>query len=151
MSAPVKLSPSDRVRHEVGMLTDHGLGYFGDRVSANLADRFLKGAALDLLAKARPTVARSRRTKLAWFAAARKYEGGPYDGSASLIISKAMGLREQRILAAYPLLGWDALIDAAKIARSTVDCSHLEMVRGRDAEALAELMEARAKRALGQA
>jgi len=151
MSAPVKLSPGDRMRHEVGMLADHGLGYFGDRVQANLADRFLKGAALDLLATVRPTVARSRRAKLAWFAAARNYEGGPYDGPASLIISKAMGLREKRILAAYPYLGWDALMDVAKIARSTVDCSHLEMVRGREAEALAEVMEARARGALGQA
>src|SRR3569623_2766025 len=138
------------MRHEVGLLADHGLGYFGDRVAANLADRLLKGAARDLLAMLRPPAARSRRTKIAWFAAARKYECGPYDGSVSLIISKAMGLREERILAAYPYLGWDGLIDVARIARSSVDCSHLEMVRGQHAEALAELMEARAKGAFGQ-
>jgi len=151
MSAPLKLSPRDRMRHEVGMLADHGLGYFGGRVQANLADRFLKGPALDLLAIARPTVARSRRAKLAWFAAARQYEGGAYDGPASLIVSKAMGLREQRILAAYPYLGWDGLIDIARITRSTVDCSHLDMVRGQHAEELALLMETRAQGALGQA
>jgi thioesterase domain-containing protein len=48
-----------------------------------------------------------------------------------------------------PYLGWSTFIDPASIARVKIECRHLEMVRGRHAEALAAFMEKRAKAALG--
>jgi thioesterase domain-containing protein len=103
---------------------------------------------LDLVAIVSPTVARSRRSALAWFAAARKYQGGAYAGPVSLVISQAMGLREERFIAQSPYLGWNNLIDPANITRVKVDCRHLEMVRGNHARALTTFIEGRLNAAL---
>ncbi len=149
MVVPVRLSPRERLVDEVRLVANHGLGYLGERLSAKFSAAVLHGKALDMVEVVSPTVARSRRSALAWFEAAKKYHGGPYAGSVSLVVSRPMGLREERFVTQSPNLGWDEFIDPAKIARVKIDCRHLEMVKGRHAEALAAFMEARAKGALG--
>jgi thioesterase domain-containing protein/acyl carrier protein len=148
LAVPVQLSPGERLVDEIRLLVDHGLGYVGERLSAKFANRVLRGRMLELVAVVSPTVARSRRSALAWFAAARKYRGGAYAGRVSLVVSQAMGLREERFIAQSPYLGWNNLIDPANITRVKIDCRHLEMVRGRHAAALTNFIEGRISAAL---
>ena len=148
-SMPSEFSLTERLRHEIRFLGDHGLGQLDDRFFAKLASLVFRGRGLDLLAVARPNLARSRRAALAWFAAARKYHGGPYAGPVSLVVAKPASLREELFLAKYPYLGWNDLVDPANITRVTVECSHLEMVRARHADRLTAFIEERIKAALG--
>jgi thioesterase domain-containing protein/acyl carrier protein len=151
MATPIKLTAKERLQDELRLLSDHRLGYLGDRFTAKLSSLLLRGRMLDLVGIVSPTLARSRRARLAWFAAARKYLGGAYPGPVSLVVSKPIGLREEKFVAKYPYLGWDNLIDAGKIARTTVECSHLEMVKGWHAQDLAAFIEDRIKGARGVA
>jgi thioesterase domain-containing protein len=98
---------------------------------------------LDFLAVVKPTLARSRRAAQAWFDAASTYHGGPYAGAASLVTSKPIGLREEMFHARYPHFGWDDLIAPSRIARMSLDCSHLDMVTGQHAEDLASFIDQR--------
>ncbi|HEV7386895.1 MAG TPA: amino acid adenylation domain-containing protein, partial [Phenylobacterium sp.] len=148
LAVPVQLSPRERLVDEIRLLADHGLGYLGERLSAKFANRVLRGRMLDLVAVVSPTVARSRRSALAWFAAARKYQGGAYAGPVSLVVTQAMGLREERFIAQSPYLGWNSLIHPANITRVKIECRHLEMVRGKHAAALTAFIEGRINAAL---
>jgi thioesterase domain-containing protein len=143
MSVPLKFSLKERLGYEIRLLGDQGLGLLCDRFFAKLKNLVYRGRVLDLLAVIRPTLARSRRSRLAWFAAAKKYRGGAYTGPVSLVLSKAISLREELFLAKYPYLGWNDLIDTENITRLTVECSHLDMVSNQHAENLATFIEER--------
>ncbi|WP_372787019.1 amino acid adenylation domain-containing protein [Phenylobacterium sp.] len=142
-SPPIKLTLREQLPHEFRLLGDQGLGQLGDRLSAKLSNIVLRGKVLDLLDAATPTLARSRRARLAWFAAARRYQGGPYAGRASLVISRPIGLRDETYVASHPFLGWDEFIDPASITRMRVECSHLNMVKGKYADELTAFIEGR--------
>jgi amino acid adenylation domain-containing protein len=148
-STPLDVSFRQRLAHEIRLLGEYGPQRFRTRLVAKLSNLALRGRALDLLALARPTLARSRRSALAWFAAASKYQGGAYAGSVTLVVSKPTSLRDERLVAKYPYLGWSDLIDRASITRMTVDCDHLEMVKGGHAEDLVTFIEARIDAAPG--
>jgi hypothetical protein len=50
--------------------------------------------------------------------------------------------RQEAVLEQYPYLGWDALIASARLRTLSMDCGHLEMVKGAEAETLAAFIEA---------
>ncbi|MGH6966872.1 MAG: thioesterase domain-containing protein, partial [Phenylobacterium sp.] len=149
MSLPIRFSFKERLQHEIRMFGRHGPKVLAEKLWAKTTNFVLRGRGLDLLALAKPTLARSRRTALAWFAAARKYQGGSYPGPVSLIVSRPITLQEELFVARYPYLGWNDLIDPANIARMTVECGHLEMVKGRHADELAAFFEQRIDSAAG--
>jgi amino acid adenylation domain-containing protein len=149
MSVPIRFSFKERLNHEIRLFNRQGPGAIAEKAWARTTNFLLRGKGLDLLALVRPTLARSRRTALAWFAAARKYHGGAYAGSVSLVVSRPITLQEDVFVARYPHLGWDRLIDPANIARLKVECGHLEMVKGKHAEELAAFFEQRIDGAAG--
>jgi thioesterase domain-containing protein len=149
MSVPIQFSLKERLHHEIRLFSREGPGAIAQKAWAKTTNLMLRGRGLDLLALVRPTLARSRRTALAWFAAARKYHGGPYAGSVSLVVSRPITLKEDVFVDRYPYLGWDRLIDTANIARMKIECGHLEMVKGRHAEELAGFLEQRVDGAAG--
>jgi thioesterase domain-containing protein len=149
MSVPIEFTRKQQIRHEIHLLGEYGVRLLAERASAKISNFFLRGKGLELLALARPTHARSRRVALAWFAAARKYNGGPYAGPVSLVVSRAISLREKLFLEKHPYLGWDGFLDTANIARMNVDCGHLEMVKGKHAEDLSIFIEGRIRAAQG--
>jgi amino acid adenylation domain-containing protein len=140
---PVKLSWAERMGDELRMLREHGLGPLAERTYFKLFNLVFQGWRLDLLALVRPTRARSRKAAIGWLAAAKKYVGGPYDGPASLVSTRPITLRDKRFVAQHPSLGWDAFIDEAKITKIAFDCGHLEMVKGKNGQALAAFIDAR--------
>ncbi len=144
-SVPSDLSVMERLRDEVALLAAFGLGRIGKRAKAKFLNTILRGKMLDLLVLVSPTVARSRRTRESWVAAAGLYRGGSYAGSTSLVISKAVWLREERFIAKYPYLAWEDLIPLEKIVTTTVPCDHLEMVKGKFAVGLTAFIEQRIK------
>ncbi len=141
MSVPIQFSFKERLQHEIKLFGRHGPKALAEKAWARITNFLLRGRGLDVLALARPTLARSRRTALAWFAAARKYQGGPYAGPVSLVVSRPITLQEELFVARYPYLGWNELVDPASIVRTRVECGHLEMVRGRHAEELAAFID----------
>jgi thioesterase domain-containing protein/acyl carrier protein len=149
MSVPIQFSFKERLHHEIRILSRQGPGAFVEKLWAKTTNFMLRGKGLDVLALARPTLARSKRTALAWFAAARKYQGGPYAGPVSLVVSRPITLQEEVFVARYPYLGWNELVEASKIARLTIQCGHLEMVKGKHAEELAAFVEQRIDGAAG--
>ena len=140
-SVPINLTLRERVPLELENLRHRGIGQIGARVSSKVRS-VLRTWRLDRLVTETPLLARSHRAAVAWLEAARNYQGGSYDGSVSLVMTKANTPREQKFVAEYPFLGWDTLIDPARIARKTMDGSHFEMVKGEEAEALAVFIEA---------
>ncbi len=142
-SAPSDLTLAERLGDEAQLLMSHGLGRIYERASAKLSNAVLRGRVLDLLDVVTPTLARSRRTTLAWFSAARLYRGGSYVGSTSLVLSKPTGLREERFSAAHPYFGWDEAIPLTSLSRVTVESNHLDMVKGEHAEVLAAIIDER--------
>jgi len=131
----------ERIASELGHLRTGGLDVLRQRLVGRLGGLVLRGRVLDLLALAAPNFVRSQRAKLAWFAAAKTYEGGAYAGPASLILSQPLGPKDEAFRTTYPYLGWDDLIASANITCMTLDAGHLEMVRGRHAEDLARFIE----------
>jgi thioesterase domain-containing protein len=148
-SVPSDLTPLERLQDEIALFSAFGFSRLGKRAKAKFLNTVLRGKVLDLLAVVSPTVARSRRTREAWLVAAALYRGGGYAGSTSLVISKAVGLREERFIAKYPNLAWEDLIPLEKIGSTTVPCDHLDMVKGRFAEGLTAFIEHRIKLARG--
>jgi amino acid adenylation domain-containing protein len=150
-AAPLNLSVKQRLAGELRILRDHGLLLLARRiyfkvsnsVSRRLSFEMIQRWRLELLARRRPTLARSRLSALAWLASAEKYAGGPYDGSASLVLSGVLTLREQLLLDNHPYVGWDRLIDPANITKFRINCDHFEMLRGKNALALAAFIESR--------
>jgi thioesterase domain-containing protein len=149
MSVPIQFSLRERLQHEIRVFGRQGPGALAEKVWARTTNFLLRGKGLDLLALARPTLARSKRTAQAWFAAARKYQGGAYAGPVSLVVSRPITLQEELFVARYPYLGWNELIDPANITRTTVECGHLDMVRGKHAEELAAFIDRRIDSAPG--
>ena len=149
MSLPIQFSFKERLQHEIRLFARQGPGALAEKLWARTTNFVLRGRGLDLLALARPTLARSKRTALAWFAAARNYQGGAYAGPISLVISRPITLQEEIFVAKYPYLGWDQLVDPASITRKAVQCGHLEMVKGRHADELAVFFEQRIDGAAG--
>lgn len=142
-SAPVKISIARRLKDELQLLKEYGTKHLRKRASAKFLNFVLRGKVIDLVAMVNPTFARSRRSARAWFGAARKYNGGSYDGSVKLVVTKPIGVRAEQFLAEEPYLGWDELVPRDKIACIQMDGGHLDMVRGENAEILAELIEGR--------
>ncbi|HEX5379570.1 MAG TPA: amino acid adenylation domain-containing protein, partial [Phenylobacterium sp.] len=151
MAAPIEISLAERMAHAIRLLRQQGPKPVAERLAAKARNFAYRGWGLDLLGLVRPTLARSRRTMVAWFDAARKYDGGPYSGSVSLVVSQATTLRDERFLSAYPYLGWNDFIDQASIARTELACGHLDMVTPGYVEELVAFMDARIDAALGAA
>lgn len=149
MSVPIQFSLRERLHHEIRVFGRQGPGALAEKVWARTTNFLLRGKGLDLLALARPTLARSKRTAQAWFAAARKYQGGAYAGPVSLVVSRPITLQEELFVARYPYLGWNELIDPANITRTTMECGHLDMVKGKHAEELAAFIDRRIDSAPG--
>jgi thioesterase domain-containing protein len=143
VSAPIKISPIERLKDEMRLLNEYGPRSLYKRFSAKFINFVLRGKVIDLVAITSPTFARSRRSAQAWFAAARKYNGGAYDGSVSLVMTTPVGVRAEQFLAKAPYLGWDELVPKAKITCTQMDGGHLDMVRAEYAEILAQFIEGR--------
>lgn len=144
---PVAFSRRDWLRHEAQLLRDHGARLFVGRLRSKLTNMVLRGPVLDLVDHFRPSTARRRRIAIAWTAAARKYRGGEYAGSAGLVISQPISLREQLFVSTRPFLGWDRFIDPERITVMGMTCGHLDMVKGNNAERLAQFIADRIRRA----
>ena len=114
-----------------------------ERTSAKVSNFILRGWALDLLQLARPTLGRSRRVAKTVMAALDRYEGRPYDGPASLVVSQPTNLREQAFMDSRPYLGWDDLIDPNRITLLRLASGHLDMVKGKPGEVLAAFIDER--------
>jgi thioesterase domain-containing protein len=150
-TASLNLSLKQRLVGELRILRDHGIlqlarrGYFkvSNYVGRRLSFETFHRWRLELLARRRPTLARSRLSALAWLASAEKYTGGPYDGSASLVLAGVLTLRQELMLEKYPYGGWDSMIDPAKITKFRINCGHFDMLRGKYALALAAFIESR--------
>ena len=139
---PINLTLKERLPIELAMLRRRGVRQIGLRAVSRVRN-LVRLWRLDMMATATPLLARSRRAAVAWLEAARRYQGGPYDGSVSLVMTKAVSPREEKFVARYPYLGWDVLIDPANIARMTMNSTHIEMVKGAEGEALAAFIETR--------
>ncbi len=140
---PVTLTWQQRFTSELRLIRDHGSTYLFERLRAKLAGKFLHGKVLDWIAITHRPLARRLRTQEAWFSAARKYEGGPYQGRVSLVLSRPDDMREEVLIAEHPLLGWDRHIKNEPIERYTINGRHLEIVQGGHAETLAVFIEGR--------
>lgn len=138
---PVDVPMHRRIAHEIRLLAEYGPDRFRTRLAAKLTNLIFRGKRIEWLAMVRPTLARSRRSATAWAAAAGKYKGGVYAGPVTLVVAKPVSLRDELIVEKYPYLGWNDLVDRAQITRVTIDCDHLDMVRGERAKELTAFIE----------
>ncbi|MHA6262537.1 amino acid adenylation domain-containing protein [Arenibacterium sp. CAU 1754] len=144
---PLKLTPMQRLRDEWEQLRDYGFEHLRERIGAKLASKLYRGRLQSVMSRFRPIETRSQAATAAWFRAARKYEGGHYDGDASLVLSKPIGMRAKLLLRDHPQLGWSRVITPSRLECILIDTDHLDMVQGPRATELAEFFEQRIARA----
>jgi thioesterase domain-containing protein/acyl carrier protein len=64
----------------------------------------------------------------AWFAAARRYRGGAFGGSALLVLSRPDAEDYRRLLVREPFAGWDRFIAKDRIDRAEIPATHRALV-----------------------
>ena len=145
---PIKMSMVERLIDEAKLLRSHGLSRFGTRLRAKLGSIFFSGKVLNHVERFAPTLVRSRRTSQALLQAAGTHKTGPYHGSADLLLAEPVGHRETRLLEQHPDLGWADLIDGDKLQITRLGTTHKEMVTGKFATIIADLVEHRLRGSL---
>lgn len=139
----VRLPLGQRLRHEVALLRDEGIGYLGERIGARLRHTFLRGPVLRLVQRASVTMYRVRATREAWLAAARTYSGGPVAAPVTLFRTRSRRLAHKLALEQDPALGWGRMTAPGQLETPWAPGDHLTMLKGDNARTLAGMIEAR--------
>ena len=133
----------DRVVEEAPQLLGEGRRYFLQRLRGITSYHLARRWALSRMGRLSPGLARVQRTVEAWIEASDAYRGGPYGGSAMLVLSSSPLPRERRILTLHPDAGWGRVVAPEALSVHRLACNHLDLVAGPHAAALAALIEAR--------
>jgi thioesterase domain-containing protein len=84
---------------------------------------------------------RIQGTRLAWMAAAARYEGGPTTCPLTLFLAEPATERQRAVLNDDPLLGWEKVLPAETIEVVHVPGNHNSMLTGTGANIIAEAVE----------
>ena len=139
----VKMGLGQRLRSEVKLLRDEGLGFFWERASAVMQRKLWQGPARTLNRLLRPAMFRIRLVEESWRAAAAKYRGGTYTGTILLLQTQPRGLQSRLAHQQDPTLGWGAIAGKERLRIVPVPGDHLRMIVGSNADAVVAAMERR--------
>jgi amino acid adenylation domain-containing protein len=138
----VKMTVGERLRNEVKMLRDEGVGFLFERASAVMQRKLWSGPARALNKLLRPAVFRLKLVEESWLAAAAKYRGGAYPGTIQLLKTEPRGLKSKLAYAQDPTLGWGSIAgERLRVVRVPGD--HLRMIVGTNADAVVAAVEQR--------
>ncbi len=138
---PYKYTLAERVRIEAWHVVHLDFAHLARSIRNQIKSFRQRSRARAFEGEALLSKTRRKRAKTAWIAAAREYVSGPYEGTAVLVVSSPDHRQEYLIVKKYPNLGWDRLIDRNKLKHASFDCSHLDLVKGRDVADLADRIE----------
>jgi amino acid adenylation domain-containing protein len=133
-----------RLRHEVELLRNEGLGYLWERVSNKLTRVLVQGPVLAAMRRISLSHYRYQIMESAWRIAARGYQGGSLHGPITLFLSHPVRLMQKLSLEADPSLGWAGVAEDGQPEMILSTGDHLSMLKGEHVQALARLIDARA-------
>jgi thioesterase domain-containing protein len=138
----VKMTVGERLRNEVKMLRDEGVGFLFERASAVMQRKLWSGPARAINKLLRPAMFRMKLVEESWRAAAAKYRGGDYPGTILLLQTEPRGLKSKLAYEQDPTLGWGS-IAGKRLRVVRVPGDHLRMIVGTNADAVVAAMEQR--------
>ena len=140
----VRTTLKRRLQHEVASLRSEGVGYLFERVWHKTNSIVMRGPVLTAMRWISLSHYRYQVMEKAWRAAARGYMGGPLRGQITLFRSRPVRLMQKLALETDPSLGWAGVADGAAPELIPITGDHLSMLKGENAQNLAQLIEERA-------
>ena len=138
--SPIKLSKRQWIENEIGLMRDRGFSFFKTRVKSKWR-KFRGQRIAEGLIEVAPELELLSKVEQNWMVAARNYNGGHLNSPASLFFAKPISLKEKLTFELDDHLGWGKLLKKNNFTRTFMDGTHLDMVRGQNAEILAEKIE----------
>ncbi|MBL8747825.1 MAG: amino acid adenylation domain-containing protein [Planctomycetes bacterium] len=139
----VKQTLGQRMKSELDLLRDEGVGLLFERTAAFLSNKLMRGPVLKLAQRFRPERARTIEVERAWRTAAVRYMGGPYAGTVTLLQTEQRALRVRLAYELDPTLGWASLLAKGNLRRAHVPGDHLRMLHGQNVLAVVAVIEER--------
>ena len=140
----VRATLKRRLQHEVTSLREEGLGYLFERILIKTNNTAMRGPVLTAMRWISLSHYRYQVMEKAWRTAARGYMGGPLQGQIILFRSRPVRLIQKLALETDPSLGWAGVADGAAPELIPITGDHLGMLKGENAQNLAQLIEERA-------